>query len=75
MSEALHLLLEELREIKNHSEARWLADLASDRGEMMQELRRQGAGNGQERFAAMTGLFERAVWLIRRLALLETEAA
>jgi len=42
---------------------------------MMQELRRQGAGNGQERFAAMTGLFERAVWLIRRLALLETEAA
>jgi phosphate:Na+ symporter len=75
MSEALHLLLEELREIKNHSEARWLADLASDRGEMMQELRRQGAGTGQERFVAMTGLFERAVWLIRRLALLETEAA
>jgi hypothetical protein len=33
------------------------------------------AGAAQERFFALTGLFERAVWLIRRLALLETGAA
>lgn len=72
MSEALHLLLEELRQIDNDSTGEWLAELASDRGEMMQQLRRQAAAAGQERFVVLTGLFERAVWLIRRLALLET---
>jgi phosphate:Na+ symporter len=73
MSEALHLLLEELRQIGKDSTGEWLAELAADRGEMMQQLRRQAAGAGQERFVVLTGLFERAVWLIRRLALLETD--
>lgn len=71
MAEALHLLLEELREMDEPAEASWLAELASDRGEMMQRLRRQVVGATQERFFALTGLFERAVWLVRRLALLE----
>lgn len=75
MAETLHLLLEELREVGDEAAANWLAELASDRGEMMQRLRRQMAGAAQERFFALTGLFERAVWLIRRLALLETGAA
>lgn len=75
MAETLHLLLEELREIGDEAAAAWVAELASDRGEMMQRLRRQVAGVAQERFYALTGLFERAVWLIRRLALLETGAA
>jgi phosphate:Na+ symporter len=72
MSEALHLLLEELQQIDKDTTGEWLAELASDRGEMMQQLRRQAAGAGQERFVVLTGLFERAVWLIRRLALMET---
>ena len=75
MSEALHLLLEELRDIDKDTTGEWLAELASDRGEMMQQLRRQAAGAGQERFVVLTGLFERAVWLIRRLALMETDHA
>lgn len=73
MAEAMHVLLEELREMEEPAAATWLADLASDRGEMMQRLRRQAAGVTQERFFALTGQFERAVWLIRRLALLEAE--
>ncbi len=73
MAEAMHVLLEELREMEDPAAATWLADLASDRGEMMQRLRRQAAGVTQERFFALTGQFERAVWLIRRLALLEAE--
>lgn len=75
MAESLHLLLEELQEIGDEAAADWLAELASDRGDMMQRLRRQMAGAAQERFFALTGLFERAVWLIRRLALLETAEA
>jgi phosphate:Na+ symporter len=73
MAEAMHVLLEELREMEDPGAAAWLAELASDRGEMMQRLRRQAAGVTQERFFALTGQFERGVWLVRRLALLEAE--
>ena len=36
MVEALHLLLEELRDMAGQDAAQWLAELASDRGEIMQ---------------------------------------
>ncbi|WP_424812610.1 Na/Pi symporter [Roseococcus sp. YIM B11640] len=73
MAEALHMLVSELRDLDGPESASWLAELASDRGEMMQRLRRQALGLAQERLFALTGLFERGVWLVRRLALLETE--
>lgn len=75
MAEALHLLLEELRDLSDPEAAGWLVELAADRGEMMQRLRRALAGVAQEDAFLLTGLFERMVWLIRRLALLEREAA
>jgi phosphate:Na+ symporter len=75
MAEALHLLLEELRELDGPEAAAWLAELAADRGEMMQRLRRALAEVAREEAFRLTGVFERAVWLIRRLALLEGERA
>ena len=73
MVEALHLLLEELRDMAGQDAAQWLAELASDRGEMMQRLRRHAVGAADETLFALTSQFERAVWLVRRLALLEME--
>lgn len=73
MVEALHLLMEELHEMQGAEAAGWITEIASDRGEMMQRLRRQWAGAADERLFAVTGLFERAAWLARRLALLEAE--
>ncbi len=70
MAEALHLLLEELAALRPGEEAAWLVGLAADRGEMMQRIRREAAGAAQEGMFRLTGLFERAVWLVRRLALL-----
>lgn len=74
MTEALHLLLEELREMEDAAAASWLVDLAADRGEMMQRLRRRAAGAADENLFLLSGLFERAVWLVRRLALLELDS-
>ena len=73
MGEALHLLMEELREMRGAEAARWLIGMTADRGEMMAGLRRAAAGAPSERIFLLTGLFERAVWLARRLALLEAE--
>jgi len=73
MSEALHLLLEETCAIASPQDAVWLVELAADRGEMMQRIRREAAGAAQAGMFRLTGLFERAVWLVRRLALLEGE--
>lgn len=73
MIEALHLLMEELHELHDAQGALWIGEIAGDRGEMMQRLRRQFAGAPDERLFALTGLFERAVWMARRLALLELE--
>jgi phosphate:Na+ symporter len=75
MAEALHLLLEELRDLAGAEAAGWLIELAADRGEMVQRLRRARAAMAREDAFQLTGLFERAVWLVRRLALLEREAA
>lgn len=74
MAEALHLLLAELPEVEDATAAEWLIALAADRGEMMQRLRREMLGVAREDAFLLTGLFERAVWLVRRLALLERDA-
>ncbi len=71
MTEALHFMLEELATIQTPAEAQLLGELAADRGEMMLRLRRQGADHQQEQIFRLTGLFERSVWLVRRLTLLE----
>lgn len=73
MTEALHLLMEELRDMRDAEAAGWIVEIAADRGEMMARLRRAAAGAPSERIFLLTGLFERAVWLARRLALLEAE--
>ncbi|MBY0337117.1 MAG: hypothetical protein K2X11_10915, partial [Acetobacteraceae bacterium] len=75
MAEALHLLLEELRDADAPEALRWLVALADDRGEMMSRLRREAAAAGSaEALIRATALFERAVWLIRRVALLDLES-
>jgi phosphate:Na+ symporter len=78
LAEALHLLLLQLAELpagtpEDHATLLLLAD---DRSEMMEALRRRTAAGeaslGAEGHALLfrvTGLFERAVWLVRRLAL------
>lgn len=71
MAEALHLLLEELRDAADAPARATLAALTEDRGEMMQRLRRRAAASDREAMLRLTSLFERTVWLIRRLALLE----
>ena len=40
---------------------------------MMQRLRRHAVGTADETLFALTSQLERAVWLVRRLALLEME--
>jgi phosphate:Na+ symporter len=80
LAEALHLLLTELHEAsvsRKGEDAEMLWHLASDRSEMMHGMRRRfsAAGGdlpqgGHELLFRATALFERAVWLIGRNALL-----
>lgn len=70
MGEALHMLLEELAAAEDAEAHRWLAALAGDRGELMQRMRRSALAGEREAMMRATPLFERAVWLVRRLALL-----
>ncbi|WP_338663862.1 Na/Pi symporter [Pararoseomonas sp. SCSIO 73927] len=80
LAEALHLLLTELHEAAlsgDPTDAGTLAELAADRSAMMDGLRRRiaraGADlppEGVDLLFRVTALFERAVWLIRRGALL-----
>ncbi len=77
--EALHMLLEELIELASDpaaAEPSLLRGLTEDRAEMMEALRRRllGGGGGlchagQDLLFRSTSLFERGVWLTRRLAL------
>jgi hypothetical protein len=71
MTEALHLLLSELADANDAEAQSWLVQLAADRGEMMQQIRRRAATVQHEGIFTLTSVFERAVWLIRRLALLD----
>ncbi|WBV41720.1 Na/Pi symporter [Pseudoroseomonas cervicalis] len=85
MAEALHLLLLQLEEAADRLEAEDLAllrTLAADRSDMMDQLRRRVARaepglapGGHDLLFRATALFERAVWLIRRQALLLEPAA
>lgn len=78
--EAIHMLLAELHDTARSgdlADARTLSELATDRSAMMDGLRRRVARAGldlpQEALGLLfqvTSLFERAVWLVRRGALL-----
>jgi phosphate:Na+ symporter len=84
LAEALHLLLSELAEAAlsgDPIDAATLAELAADRSDMMDGLRRRISRasaemppDGLNLLFRVTTLFERAVWLIRRSALLLSPA-
>lgn len=83
LAEALHLLLLQLDEVGQSGDAEDLAmlrHLSGDRSDMMDQLRRRIAAtedlsaDGHALVFRATTLFERAVWLIRRQALLLGEA-
>jgi hypothetical protein len=71
MIESLHLLLSELVDARDAEAQAWLIELAADRGEMMQQVRRRAVSVRQEEMFALTAIFERAVWLTRRFVLAE----
>lgn len=71
MLESLHLLLTELAEASEAEDQACLVELAADRGEMMQQFRRRATSIRQEDIFTLTATFERALWLIRRLVLME----
>ncbi|MBU8546751.1 MULTISPECIES: Na/Pi symporter [Roseomonadaceae] len=83
MAEALHLLLGQLAELAGDGDAEdavLLRRMADDRGAMMDGLRRRLVRDEAEwspaaraALFAATAQFERAVWLVRRQALLLTE--
>ncbi|MBP0446731.1 Na/Pi symporter [Roseomonas sp. SSH11] len=78
--EGLHMLLSELHDAARSGDpldAETLSELAADRSAMMDSLRRRVARAGQDLpqdalglLFRFTSLFERAVWLVRRGALL-----
>ncbi|NKC30711.1 Na/Pi symporter [Falsiroseomonas selenitidurans] len=80
LAEALHLLLGQLAELAaggDAEDATMLRRLTDDRGEMMNRLRRRLAQQepdlpmaARSLLFATTAQFERAVWLVRRQALL-----
>ncbi|WP_439594991.1 Na/Pi symporter [Falsiroseomonas sp.] len=77
LAEALHLLLGELAEARDAGDAGMLREMADDRGALMAGLRRRLAERepdlgpaARALLLAATAQFERAVWLVRRQALL-----
>ncbi len=75
LAESLHFLLQQVCDAAGPEDLALVQDLSADRGEMMEALRRQAtaAGSGlayaaQDQLFRATTLFERAVWLVRRLA-------
>jgi phosphate:Na+ symporter len=85
LAEGLHLLLLQLQDAaagEDPEDLALLRDLSTDRSEMMDRLRRRLADAepgldqaGHDLLFRATSLFERAVWLIRRKALLLDGAA
>ena len=77
MAESLHFLLTQLAERADGDDDRLLEALSEDRGDMMEALRRSVTGAAlrsgglayaaQDQVVRATTLFERAVWLVRRL--------
>ena len=83
LAESLHLLLTELHETAltgDAGSAATLSELSADRSVMMDGIRRRlaradgAAQDGLDLLFRATSLFERAVWLIRRSALLLPQA-
>lgn len=79
LAEALHLILTTMRdtaETPSDENRQTLLQLTSDRGEMMVRIRRSFLGEnalspaGQQDLMTITTLFERTIWLLRRLAML-----
>jgi hypothetical protein len=79
-SESLHFLLlslESAMETNDTGEVDLLLLITGDRGEMMEEIRKETlmkeesySYENQRALYAVTSLFERTVWLIRRITLL-----
>ena len=80
LSEALHFLLMSLTdsmESSDEQDVEMLLRVTEDRGQLMEEMRKKlfaeeesFSYENQRAIYSMTGLFERAVWLIRRVVLL-----
>ena len=80
LSESLHFLLislEEAMETNDPGDVELLLLITGDRGEMMEQIRKETlmkeesfSYENQRALYAITSLFERTVWLIRRIALL-----
>ena len=69
LTEALHLLLDQLAALADADDAALLMELTGERGAMMRRLRAAGSdGLAPELLHRATATFERAVWLIRSLA-------
>ena len=77
--ESLHMLLQTLCDVvdrRDPDDIGLFLSLTQDRSDMMEAIRRRPAsemaldGQAQHALIAMTSLFERAVWLLRRHALL-----
>jgi len=76
LTEALHLLLEQLAEAQDAEDIAMLLALSEDRGPMMRRIREARAGETPpDLLRQATTSFERAVWLARNLLLIDQEAA
>jgi phosphate:Na+ symporter len=76
LTEALHLLLEQLAEAQDGDDIATLLTLSEDRGPMMRRIREARAGEAPlDLLRQATANFERAVWLARSLLLIDQEAA
>jgi hypothetical protein len=76
LTEALHLLLEQLAEAQDGDDIAMLLTLSEDRGPMMRRIREARAGEAPpDLLRQATANFERAVWLARSLLLIDQEAA
>ena len=76
LTEALHLLLDQLAEARDAEEIAMLLTLSEDRGPMMRRIREARATEAPpDLLRQATTNFERAVWLARSLLLIDQEAA
>lgn len=76
LTEALHLLLDQLADAGDAEEIAMLLTLSEDRGPMMRRIREARATEAPpDLLRQATTNFERAVWLARSLLLIDQEAA
>ncbi|RVT95529.1 Na/Pi cotransporter family protein [Rhodovarius crocodyli] len=73
--EALHMMLEQMHEALDLDDHTMLLRLTEDRGPMMRQIRSQApACVPPEALHRATASFERAVWLVRSMAMLDMDA-